>query len=196
MKSKISALLPLFAACLVFLSLVHAAFAADASPEQNEKAALYLWSTTDMTGVTDAELAGVYQEADKSLLAQVRDGLASRGMNVNVVASEKEIAADPTRYILIVKLDRIELGGRRPFGRTAKVKVVYALQTKDRFEFIKRSDEETSVQKWQNCIDKISEQVVLDVTSDLAKRSAPRTPEGKQDKARQAPTGPASEARP
>ena len=195
MKSKISALLPFFVVCLVLLAVVQVAFAENASPEQKEKAAIYIWSKTDTASVTDAELAGVYREADKSLLGQIRDGLESRGMKVNIITSEQDIAADPTRYILLVTLDKIELGVKRLFGRTAKVKVVYALQDKDRFEFIKRSAEETSVQKWQNCIKKIGETVVADVSSDIAKRPVVNTPEKKQDSLKQAPTGTSPEAR-
>jgi hypothetical protein len=196
MKFKIRALASSVLVCLFFASGVHGAFADTARPEQTEQPALYIWSTTDSTMVTDAELAGVYREAEKSLLKQVRDGLASKGIKVDVVASEKEIAADPTRYTLVMKLDKIELGGKRPFGRTAKIKVVYALQNQDRFEFIRRSDEETSVQKWQNCIDAISKQVVEKVSSDLAKRAAPDIPAEKNDKATPVPAGPSSEAGP
>ncbi len=146
MKCGISASLPFSVFCLVFLSLVHVASADNASPEQKQKPGLYIWSRTDITSVKDEELASVYRDADASLMDQIRDGLASRGINVNVVKSGQEITADPARYILLVKLDKIELGSKRPFGRTARIKVVYTLQNKDRFDLIKRSHEETSVQ--------------------------------------------------
>ena len=195
MKCKINASLLFFVVCLGFLSLVRVASAENAGPEQKEKAALYIVSTTDISNVQDAELASVYREADASLLDQIKDKFMSRGMKVNVVASEKDIAAGPGQYILLVSLDKIELGGKRPFGRTAKVKAVYALQNKDRFQLIKRSHEETSAQKWQNCIKKISEQLVADVTNDIARLSVPHKPEEKLDKPKQAPTGSSSEDR-
>ncbi len=194
MKRKIGALLSFFI-CLVLLSLVQAASAGNASAEQKEKAAIYILSTTDTSSVTDGELARVYREADASLIYQIRDGLASRGMKVNIIGSEQDIAADPTRFILLVKVEKIELGGKRPFGRTAKVKVSYTVQNKDRIDLIGRSHEETSVQRWENCVKKISEQLVDDVSNDVAKKSVSTRPEVKQDKEKEAPAGSSAEAR-
>ncbi len=194
MKRKIGTLLTLFI-CLVFLSLIQAASADNASAEQKEKAALYILSKTDTNSVTDGELVRVYREADASLIFQIRDGLASRGMKVNIVESEQVIAADPTRYVLLVKVEKIELGAKRPFGRTAKVKVSYTVQNKDRFDLIKRTHEETSVQRWENCVKKISEQLVDDVSNDVAKKPVSTKPEVKQDTEKQAPAGSSAEAR-
>jgi hypothetical protein len=139
-----------------------------------------------MSGITDGELAGIYREADARLLEQIRDQMAKRGLKPAIVRSDREIGTAPARYILLVKVDRIELGGRRPFGRTAKDKVIYSLQSKDRFDLVKRTHEETSAQKWQNCVKKISEQLAADVADDIGRNAAPRT-EDRQDRARQAP---------
>ena len=187
MNYKIHASLPAILICLIMFSPVGSVSAQDASPGQKQKPGLYLWSKTDTAGIKDEELASVYREADASLIDQARDGLASRGINVTVVKSEQELIADPARYILLVKLDKIELGKKRPFGRTAKIKAVYIVENKDRFDLIKRLHEETSTQKWQNCIKKISEQLVDDVSNDLAKLSVPAKAEEKQEKPKQAP---------
>jgi hypothetical protein len=195
MKYKKDALLPFVVACLAFWSLVHVASADTASPEQKPNPAIYIWSRTDITGVKDEELSGIYREADASLINQIKDGFASRGMKVNAVESERDIAADPARFVLIVRVDKIELGAKRPFGRTAKVKVSYTLQNKDRHNVVSRSHEETSAKRWQNCIKKISDQTVDDVSNDIAKKSAPGKPEDTQGKLKQAPTGTSSEAR-
>ncbi len=188
MKFKISASLSVILICLVTLFSAGSVSAENASPEQKQKPGLYIWSRTDITSVKDEELAGVYRDADASLLDQIRAGLASREINVNVVKSEQDIAADPTRFVLLVKVDKIELGAKRPFGRTAKVKVSYSLQNKDRFEFVRRSHEETSTKRWQNCIKKISEQTVIDVASDIAKNSVPKKADDKQLKSKPTPT--------
>jgi len=195
MKLKIGASTLVIMICLASLSWGRVATAQNAAPEQKGKAAIYLWSKTDMTSVKDGELASVYREADESLMDQVKDGLTSRGFKVTVVHSDKEIGADPLLFILLVRVDKVELGGKRPFGRTGKVNVVYTVQNKDRFDLIKRSHEETSVQKWQNCVKKISDQLVADVSNDVAKLSVPLKAEDKQEKAKQAPTGSAAEAR-
>ena len=195
MKCKISSL-PVIIICLVALFSCGSASAENASPEQTPKLpGVYIWSKTDTAGVTDGELLSVYRDADASLLDQIRDGLASREIKASIVGSEHDLAADPSRFILVVKVDKIELGGQRPFGRTAKVKVIYTLQNKDRFDLVKRSHEETSVQKWQNCIKKISEQAVIDVANDLAKQSVPDTADDKQVKPKQAPAASLSEKR-
>jgi hypothetical protein len=166
-----------------------------AGPEPKEKTAIYILSKTDMNTVKDEELVRVYHEAETSLFDQIRDGLTSRGMKVTVVESEQTIAADPTRFVLLVKLDNIELGGKRPFGRTAKVKASYTLQNKDRSDIIGRSYEATSVQRWENCVKKISEHFVDNVSSDVAKKSVPHTPEVKQERPKQEPAGSSAEAR-
>ena len=194
MKYKISASLFVTIICLITLFSAGSASAQKASPEQKQKPGLYLLSQTDIDSVKDEELKSVYRDADASLLDQVRDGLASREINATVVKSEGDIT-DPARFILVVRVDKIELGGKRPFGRTAKVKVIYSFQNKDRFDLVKRSQEETSVQKWQNCIKKISDQVVADAANDLAKKSVPQTADDKQVKPKQAPAGSPSEAR-
>jgi hypothetical protein len=193
MKYKIGASLPVMLLCLITMFSAGSAFAQNTVPEQKQKPGLYLLSQTDMDSVKDEELKSVYREADASLIDQVRDGLAAREINVVVVKSERDII-DPARFILVVKLD-IELGGKRPFGRTAKVKGNYSFQNKDRFDLVKRTHEETSVQKWQNCITKISEKIVADTAGDLAKQSVPQTAVDKQVKPKQAPAGSAAETR-
>ncbi len=193
MKHKLFASQSLVIICLVALCSAAFASAQNAIPEQKQKPGLYIWSSTDITSVKDEELASIYREADASLLDQIRNGLASREIKVNVVESERDIA-DPARFVLIVTVDKIELGGKRPFGRTAKVKVSYTVQSKYRVDLVRRSHEETSVQRWQNCIKKISEQTVVDVANDIAKKSAGNNADDKQAKLRQAPTG-SSESR-
>ncbi len=195
MKHKLFASQSLIIMCLVALCSAVFASAQNAGPKQRQEPGLYIWSKTDINSVKDEELASVYREADASLLDQIRNGLASREIKVNVVESERDIA-DPTRFVLIVTVDKIELGGKRPFGRTAKVKVSYTVQNKDRVDLVRRSHEETSVQRWQNCIKKISEQTVVDVSNDIAKKSGPNNNGGdKQVKSNQTPTGLSSEAR-
>ena len=219
MKCKTGALLP-FIIGLVFLSLAQAVSAENAGPAQKQKPGIYLLSQTDIDSVKDEELKSVYREADASLVGQVRDGLAAREINAIVVKSDRDIT-DPARFILVVKVDKIELGAKRPFGRTAKVKGVYTFQNKDRFDLgakrpfgrtakvkgvytfqnkdrfdlVKRTQEETSVQKWQNCIKKISEQIVADTAKDLAKNSASPAADDAHVKPKPAPAGSASETR-
>ncbi len=193
MKYKMRTSLYLILICLVALCSTEFALAQNAGPEQKQKSGLYLWSRTDISSVQDEELAKVYRDADARLMDQVRSGLLSRDISVSIVGSERDIAADPTRFILIVKVEKIELGSRRPFGRTAKVKVNYTVQNKDRVDIVGRSQEETSVQKWQNCVKKISEQIVDDVSKDIAKKSVPAAG-NKKDTVKQAPAG-SSEAR-
>ncbi len=195
MNYKISVLLSVILICLVLLFPAGSVSAQNASPEQKQKPGLYIWSGTDITGVKDAELASVYRDADASLIDQVRNGLASREINVTVVKSDQDIAADPTRFVLLVRVEKIELGSKRPFGRTAKVKVSYSFQNKDRFDLIKRTHEETSTKRWQNCINKISEQLVSDVSNDIAKNFVPSKSDDQQGKSKQAPAGSSSEAR-
>jgi hypothetical protein len=193
MNYKICASLPVTIICLITLFSAGSAFAQQAGPELKQKPGIYLLSQTDIDSVKDEELKSVYREADASLVDQVRDGLASREINAIVVKSDRDIT-DPARFILVVRVD-IELGGKRPFGRTAKVKGIYSFQNKDRFDLVKRSHEETSVQRWQNCIKKISDQIVADTANDLAKRSVPQAVDDKQVKPKQAPAGSAAETR-
>ena len=171
-RTAMKSWLPVFCICFVLLLPVGLSHARHADPGQSQNRALFLWPQTDSTAAKDSELAGVYREADESLVHLVRDRLASRDVSVTAVKSEQETAADPARFLLLVKIEKIELGGRRPFGRTAKVNVSYTFQNKNRFSLVKRTVEETSVQKWQNCINKISEQIVSDTDGDLAKYSA------------------------
>lgn len=195
MKYKMSASLSLICICLAAFFLAGSASAQDASPEQKPKPGIYILSKTDTASVTDGQLVSVYRDADMSLIHQIRDGLSSRGIKAIIVESVQDIAANPTRFVLIVKVDKIELGSKRLFGRTAKVKVSYTLQNKERLDIVKRSHEETSVQRWQNCIKKISEQAVAAVATDIAQKSVRTTAEDKQDKLKQAPLGASSEAR-
>ena len=90
-------------------------------------------------------------------------------------------------------MDKVELGSKRPFGRTARVKVSYTVQNKDRFDMVRRSHEETSASRWQNCIKKISEQLVDDVSHDIAKKSVPHNADDNKGKLKQAVSS--SEAR-
>src|SRR5512133_12472 len=178
MKYKIVILLTAF--CLALWSSASSGAAQTASPGQTSKPILSLLSQTETAKVMDQELAIVYKEADASLMEQIRDGLLARDIKTVVVDSDKAIAANPTPFVLVVKIDKIELGGKRPFGRTAKVKVAYSLQNKDRFDLVKRTHEETSVQKWENCIKKISGDTVVNVVSDIARNSAAEKADEKQ----------------
>ncbi len=189
MKYKIAVPLSVVGFCLALWCSAPAGSAQTASPAPGPKPVLTLLSKTDMTKVLDQELAIVYKEADAGLLEQIRDGLLSRGIQATVTDSEKAIAANPTPFVLVVKIDKIELGGKRPFGRTAKVKVGYSLQNKDRFDLVKRTHEETSVQKWQNCIKKISDDTAVNVASDIAKNSASQKADDTQVAPKQAPAG-------
>ena len=173
MKNEIRSLLTIIGICLVLISPAPIATAQTPGPGQKQKPRLFLLSRTDITTVKDEVLAGIYQSADASLIEKVRDGLASRDIPVEVVKSGQDIVPDPGQFILVVKIENIELGRKRPFGRTARVKVSYAFQNRDRFELVRRTVEETSAQKWQNCIDKISGQIAADTSSDLAKQSEP-----------------------
>ena len=173
MNNRIRSTLMAMSICLVPLVASGSAFAGTANPEQKQKAGVFLLSRTTATSVNDEFLAGIYQMADASLMDQVRDGLVSRDIPVKVVKTEQEITPTPSRFILIVKIEEIELGKKRPFGRTARVKVRYAFQNKERFELVRRTVEETSVQQWQNCIKKISDQIAADTKDDLAKYAAP-----------------------
>ncbi len=182
MKNTIRSMATIISICLVLASLDPIASAQAAAPGQTQKPALFLLSRTDTAPVKDEVLAGIYQSADASLMDQVRDGLASRDIPVEAVKTGQEIAPDAAQFILVVKIEDIELGRKRPFGRTARVKVSYAFQNRDRFELVRRTVEETSVQKWQNCIDKISGQIVNDTSSDLAKHTAHGETEERQGK--------------
>jgi hypothetical protein len=171
MKNTIRTLVTIIAVCL---ALVSAGVASAQAQRQEQKPGLFLQSATDTTNIRDDVLAGIYHEADASLMDQVKEGLTSRDIIVAVRKPGQEIAADPGQFILVVKIEEIELGRKRLFGRTARVRVSYTFQNKDRFDMIRRTDEETSVQQWQNCIRKISEQVAMDTSDDLAKYTAPR----------------------
>ena len=187
MRYTRGALIRIVVICLVCLSLAGVASAEIAVGDQKEKPVIYLWSKTDISSVKDGELAGVYREADAELIEQVKEGLGKRGLRVTVIRADREIGSEPARSILLVNVNKVELGGKRPFGRTAKVKVAYALQDKDRLDLIKRTHEETSVQKWQNCVKKISEQLVADVTDDIARNFGPPKAEEKQATPKQDP---------
>ena len=173
MKNTVRPLVMIIALSIVLVSFAPIASAQALGPGQKQKTRLFLLSRTDMTSVKDEVLAGIYQLADASLMDLVKDGLESRDIPVEAVKSGQDISPDAAQFILVVKIENIELGRKRPFGRTARVKVSYAFQNKDRFELVRRTVEETSAQKWQNCIDKISGQIVNDTSSDLAKQSVP-----------------------
>jgi hypothetical protein len=195
MKSKRYISLSVILICLVPLFSIGYPSAGNASPEQKPKPGLYILSKTDTTSVTDTELVSVYREADASLMDQIRDRMESLGLRADIVRSEQEIAADPARFVLLVTLEKIELGAKRPFGRTAKVKVTYTLQNRDRSDIVKRSHEETSVNKWQNCIKKISQQTAEDVAHDIEKKSASDKGADKPEKSKPAPADSSAEAR-
>ncbi len=184
MKKTIRSLVTIIGICLVLVSPAPRASAQ--APAPGQKPVLFLLSRTDTVSVKDDVLAAIYQSADASLMGQVRGGLASRDIPVEMVKSGQEIAPGPAQFILVVKIEDIELGRKRPFGRTARVKVSYAFQNRDRFELVRRTVEETSARKWQNCIDKISGQIVNDTSSDLAKHAAHGKTEERQGSAKQA----------
>jgi hypothetical protein len=174
MKNTVRSLLTIITICLALALFAGSSAAGKAGVEEKQTPGLFLRSVTDASNVKDEVLAGIYQSADESLMDKVREGLASRDIPVEVVKPGQEAAPGPAQFMLVVKIENIELGRKRPFGRTARVKVGYAFQNRDRFELVRRTIEETSVQKWQNCIDKISKQIAADTSSDLAKYSAAR----------------------
>ncbi len=172
------------------------ASAQNASPEQKQEPALYILLTkADISNVKDPELKDIYPDAEASLLDQVKEGLASRKIKADVVKSDQEISADPTRFVLVIKIEKIELGRVRPFGRTAKMRVSYSFQNKNRFELVRRAYEETSAQKWQNCVKSISGQIVKDVHDDLAGKTVPGKAGDNQVRSKPTTTTPSAEAR-
>ncbi len=195
MKCKRHAAMLYTLACILSLSLIPIAWAGNTGLEQGEQTVVAIWSRTDMNSVPDSELAAIYREADANLTDQVREGLIKQGMKVNIVQSERDLVASSPRFVLLLKLDKIELGGKRPFGRTARVKVAYTVQNKDRFDLVKRTHEETSASKWQNCVKKISEQLVVDVHNDVVRNSASQDTGGKRDAAKQTPSSPEARLR-
>ncbi len=167
MKHKIGTSLFALVVCLALLP----AGPAFAQLGEQKMAAIYLLSKTDATNVKDEGLAYVYKEADAELVEHVMDGLASQDIKVKFIKTEQEITPDPLQFIVIVKIENIELGRKRPFGRTAKVKVGTFFENKDRFDLVKRTYEETSAKAWQSCIDKISDLIVDDTIVDVEKYS-------------------------
>src|SRR5574337_204717 len=146
--------------CLVS-SLISLALAFPAGSTQKELPGIYLWSKTDTSRISDGQKAAITHDADARLISRIYDGLTSGQINVKVIESDMEMAADPAPYLLIVRVDNVYLGFRGPFGRISKVKVSYQLKNKEGGSLFSRYYEEVSHQRWQNCINKISDQIVF-----------------------------------
>lgn len=140
---------------------------------QQIREGVYIWSKSDPGNLTDGEKVKVHHQAEVMLLDKIRNGLLGRDLKVNFIESERDLGADPNRYVLEVTLERVSLGFRGPFGRISKVKVSYILKNREQKAIFTRSREELSHSKWQNCVIKISDEIADETAAAINNKTPP-----------------------
>ncbi len=150
---------------LYILFVPNFAFAGEVSFAQQGKTGIYIWAKSDVSTLTAGKKLELFSKVEKNLVDQLRNDLQDRGLFANIVESEQEIIKNENRYVLIIKLENVNLGFRGPFGRISTVKASYIFQKGNKSEIISNYYEETSHKRWQNCTKKICEQIVQNVAT-------------------------------
>ncbi len=165
-----------------------------ALPEQKVKEGVYVWAKSDITKLEAGDKLKQYQDAETTLVGEIKKALTAHELLVGLAESEKDMVADQTRYLLIVALEKVELGFRGPVAQINTLRVSYRFQNKQRAEIMSRSYEEKSFSNLKSNIRKASETIATDVALAIDDISKGKNP---ADRAAQvkAGTGPSTETR-
>lgn len=123
------------------------------------KVVIHIWPKSNATALTAGTKLELFNQVENYLIKQLQQGLQERDLIVDIVDSEQVTTKDIIHYLLIVKVENVNLGFRGPFGRISTVKASCVLQKSNNPELISSHYEETSHKSWKNCTKKISEQI-------------------------------------
>ena len=133
------------------------------TPAQKVNEGVYVWPKSDITKLTAGDKLKRYQAVEANLVSEIKKALASHDLTVGPAGSETDMTADQTRYLLIVALEKVELGFRGPVAQINTLRVSYRFLNKQRAEVMNRAYEEKSFSKLKNNVRKAGETIASDV---------------------------------